>query len=369
MTDHELVAALGDLDNKLDQRFRTIDDQILGLKQKQAGGGMMLGMGTKSFGREVTGTDAFDRFQKKDARHARIEVKSTILGEGGSPQNPTNDIVPLQTMAGVAGGAFRALSFLDYVPRAEASGNIVHYTREASWVNGAKETAEGTQKAEATATFEGIDAPVRTIAHFIRASRQVLDDSAAFASYIDGRMRHGVLQRLEAQIIAGNGTAPNIAGLGASGNYTALSVVSADNDFDAASRAKYQVVANDFTPSAYLINPADWRRLETKKTGISGDESPLAAQGGAVSYLAGGMQPLLWGLPVILSNNVTAGKFFAFARDALMLWERQGSTVELFDQDGDNVELNLVTIRAEGRWAFGVFQPAAVIFGDWPEAV
>lgn len=369
-TEAELIAQLETLDQKLTQKFTAIDDQFLGIKQKMLGGGQVVlgGTGKTGFGREVIEAQAFKAFADKTARHARIETKNTILGESGSPQNPTNDIAPLQTMVGVASGAFRALSFLDFVPRGIATSNTVHYTREASWSNGAAETREGAQKPEATATFEGIDSPVRTIPHFIKASRQVLDDAPAFSAYLQSRMLHGVQQRLEAQIIAGNGTSPNLAGMGATGNHTALTVVTSDNDFDAASRAKYQVVASDFTPSAYLINPEDWRRMEIKKSGISGDETPLAGGGAVISYLAGGMQPMLWGLPVIASNNVPAGEFYCFAQDSLMLFERQGAVVELFDQDGDNVQTNLITIRAEGRWAFAVFQPAAVVKGDWPEA-
>jgi HK97 family phage major capsid protein len=366
----DLMEALEALDGKLSKKFTAYDDALTRIQQKMGGNGdlMNAGNGKQSFGGAVVKDAAFAAFQSKQTRHARIEIKNTILGESGSPQDPTNAIVPLQTMPGVVGGAFRTLSFLDYLPRGQASGNTVHYTREASFSNAAAETKEGATKAEATATFEGIDAPVRTIAHWVKASRQVLDDAPAFASYIDARMAHGVRQRLEAQIIAGNGTSPNLSGMGDSGNFTALTVVTADNDFDAASRAKYQVVSADYVPSAFLINPADWRRMEVARSGISGDETPLAGGGGVVSYLAGGMQPMLWGLPVIASNNVTAGTFYCFSRDALMLWERQGATVEMFEQDDTNIQENLVTIRAESRHAFAVFQPAAVIKGAWPDA-
>jgi HK97 family phage major capsid protein len=276
--------------------------------------------------------------------------------------------VPLQTMPGNVGGAFRPLALLDFLPRAQASGNTVHYTREASFSNGAEETSEGGTKRQATVSFEGIDAPVRTVAHWLKSSRQILDDAPAFGASIDIRLRHGVLQRLESQIISGSGTSPNLSGMGESGNFTALTVVTADTDYDAASRAKYQVVAADYVTSAFLINLADWRRLEVKRSGISGDETPLAGGGAVVSYIANGLQPLLWGLPVITSNNVAAGSFFCFARDAVMLFERQGATVELFEQDDTNVQENLITIRAEGRWAFSIFQPAAVVKGAWPDA-
>jgi HK97 family phage major capsid protein len=89
-----------------------------------------------------------------------------------------------------------------------ATSGIVHYTKEAVTRTTRRKRRKAHQARSGALTFEAVDAPVRTIAHFIRASRQVLDDAAALQSYIDTRMRHGVRQRLEAQIIAGNGTGP-----------------------------------------------------------------------------------------------------------------------------------------------------------------
>jgi hypothetical protein len=38
--------------------------------------------------------------------------------------------------------------------------------------------------------------------------------------------------------------------------------------------------------------------------------------------------------------------------------------VDMFDQDENNAQLNLVTIRAERRLALTVEKPAAMIYGD-----
>ncbi|MBZ0123838.1 MAG: phage major capsid protein [Roseovarius sp.] len=344
-------------------------DQLMSMQQKGVKLDMSaLGQSSRSLGRAVAEADGLKAIRDRQSRHMRVEVKNTILGESGSPQSPDNTFGTLQNHVGIVSGAFRALSLLDIIPRGQAAGNQIHFTREASWTNAAAETAEAGSKPESTLTMEGIDSPVRTIAHWIRTSVQVLEDAPALQSYIDMRMRHGVEQRLEAQLIAGDGTGSNLSGLTATGNHTDLTVVTADTDLDAANRAKVQVITADFRPSVYVINPADWGRIERTKTGISSDKSYLAASGNAVAYIENGMQPLLWGLPVVLSNSMTAGQFLCMARDATMLWDRQTAAVELFAQDGDNVTQNLVTIRAEGRWAFGVFAPAAVVHGAWPDA-
>lgn len=343
----------------------TVKDTVTAIEQK----GVKLDQGERkqSMGEQFIASDSFKNYKDGRTNKAAMSFKNTIIGEGGSPQDPVDTIAHYQSMPGIVGGAFRALRVLDLLPRGVASSNTIHYTREASWTNAAAETREAAQKPEATLTFEAIDEPVRTIAHFIKVSKQVLDDAPALQSYIDQRLRHGVLNRAEAQVIAGNGTSPNLQGMSATGNHTDLTVVSGDNDFDAINRAKYQVIAGDYTPNLILINPADWGRMERTKTGVSGDSRYLGADG-VIGYLQGGLVPTIWGLPVVASNNVTAGNFFAMSTDAVMFWERQGVTVEIFDQNEDDVEKNLLTVRAEMRGAFTVFRPAAVIYGALPDA-
>lgn len=318
----------------------------------------------KSIGQEFIESAAFKAFKDGGSTKARIELKNTILGEAGSPQDPVDTIVPADRMAGIVGGAFRALNLLDFVPQGMTSSNSVEYTRELSWTNDAAETAEGGAKPESDLTFELVNAPVRTIAHWIKVSKQVLDDAPALASYVDRRLRHGVQVRLQNQIVAGNGTSPNLSGILDSGNYTAVTAATGDNALDFANRLKYAVIGADYAPSFFLVNPTDWGAMERLKKGTS-DDSYIGAEG-AIGYLQNGLVPLLWGLPVVMSNSITSGQMICAASDAMMLWNRQGVAVEMFEQDDTNVQKNLVTIRAEMRAAFSVFRAAAVRAGSIP---
>ena len=318
----------------------------------------------KSIGQEFIESAAFKSFKDGGSTKARVELKNTILGEAGSPQDPVDTIVPADRMAGIVGGAFRALNLLDFVPQGMTSSNSVEYTRELSWTNDAAETAEGGAKPESDLTFELVNAPVRTIAHWIKVSKQVLDDAPALASYVDRRLRHGVQVRLQNQIVAGNGTSPNLSGILDSGNYTAVTAATGDNALDFANRLKYAVIGADYAPSFFLVNPTDWGAMERLKKGTS-DDSYIGAEG-AIGYLQNGLVPLLWGLPVVMSNSITSGQMICAASDAMMLWNRQGVAVEMFEQDDTNVQKNLVTIRAEMRAAFSIFRAAAVRAGSIP---
>lgn len=354
---------------KMSEDHQGLLEQLSGLKSEVT---ELFQKGTKgdqhqaprSLGQQFIESEQFKNFQSGATTKASMEFKNTIIGEGGSPQEPTNDIVPLQTMAGIVGGAFRPLRLLDLINAGTATGNTIHYTRELTWSNAAAETREGAQKPESTLTFEGVDVPVRTIPHFLKVSKQVLDDAPALQSYIDRRLRHGVELRMETQIINGDGTSPNLKGMLASGNFTSLTAASGDNNFDFANKAKYKVVESDYMADYFLINPQDWGRMERLK-----DADGRYIGDGAVGYLQNGLIATLWGLPVIASNSVPVGKLLAVANDASMFWQRQATTVEIFDQNQDDVEKNLLTIRAEARGAFTVFRPQAIVAGDLPDTL
>lgn len=346
---------------RLAEDYKSLADQVRVLAQKGSAA-LADKAQRKSMGQEFIESEQFKSLIEGRSGKARLEIKNTILGTEGSPPANSDTIVPRDYMPGIVPGAFRAINVIDVIPQAVTTSNQVHYTRELSWTNDAAETNEGDTKPESDLTFEAVDTPVRTIAHFLPVSKQVLEDAPALASYIDRRLRHGVLLRAQNQIINGNGTAPNLSGLLDAGNFTAFTAITGENGFDSLNRAKYQATNNEYVPDVVLMNPRDFGIMERLKTSGGGDGHYVAAQ--ALTYLQSGLQPLLWGVPVVLSNSVPTNKFIMFTRDATMFWQRSGVVVEAFEQDNDNVRRNLITIRAEMRGAFTVLVPAAVVGGS-----
>lgn len=323
-----------------------------------------------TMGQTFIKSDRVQAFLRGEAKSAKVEVKNTILGESGSPQDPDRVLVPYDRLPGIVPGPFRQHSILDFVPTGATTSNSMEYVREIpaedsppGFDNNAAETAEGGSKPQSDVLFELVNDPVRTIAHWLKLSRQVLDDAPALQSYIDRRLSFGVRQRLETQILGGNGTAPNLSGISDSGRHTAFSPASGDNQFDSVNKAKYAVIGRDYMPGAVFLNPEDWGDMERLKISSS-DDRYLAGQHGAVSYIDNGMTPLLWGMRVVPSNNVASGKFYVVDPTAMQLFYRQGATVEMFEQDDTNVQQNLVTVRAELRAALCVFTPAGISYGD-----
>lgn len=277
-------------------------------------------------------------------------VKSTTIG-GSTTVFP-------QQMPGVIPGGFVPVRVRDVLVTVPVTTNQVNSLREATWTNSAAEASEGSAKKESDITFDNYDVPIRTIAHWLKVSKQLMDDAPAIVAYIDTRLRDGLAQRVEAQIINGNGTSPNISGLTDSGNFTAYTSTSTDTLTDAINRAKYAQWALGFPPDMVIVNPADWGEMERVREG-AGSGMYLYGSPGAMA----GMNP--FGIQVVLSTYVAATNFIIGSfRSTVVLYERQGAVVEM-GYTGSDFTNNLVTLRAEERLGLGIERPTAILYGQF----
>lgn len=301
-----------------------------------------------SAGEEAIKSEAFAAFVRGEKEKVRIEVKNTVTS-GSTTAFP--DQKP-----GIISPAFKPLSIRQILPKSPTSSNMVNSLREASWTNSAAEVSQGAAKNESDITFEQYNVPITTVAHWIKVSKQLMEDAPAVMARIDSRLRDGLNQRIDAQLLNGNGTSPNLSGLTDSGNYTAYTSTSTDTLTDAINRAKYSLWANGYTPDAVIVNPADWGAMERSK---GTDGHYLYGTPG----FAAGMNP--FGVRIVLSANMSAGYFAVGAFDrSTTLYERTGAVVE-FGFVGSDFTNNLVTIRAEERLGLAVELPAGILYGQF----
>lgn len=333
----------------LSEDFKRISDRLQDIEQK----GVKLQDKPRilTFGQQFTQSESFKSFAAGGAARARIEIKNTILGDEGGP----GGITPVQQPTRVVARGEIPLGIRDVLPRGVTTANAIAGIRETSSTNNAAETAEGALKPESDIVLGEYTVPIRTTATVIKLSKQIMDDAPAVASYIDNKLRYFVNERIERQLIVGNGTAPNISGILDAGNFTTYTATAGDNLVDAINRAKYAMWAAGYRPDAVIVNPADWGAMERLKNDNGGYLYGMPGQNAD-------MNP--FGVQVVLSAFVPAGTFVIGAfRVATMLWEREGVTVEAFEQDEDNVQRNLVTVRAEARIGLEVSMPSAIYSG------
>lgn len=342
------VKALADDFAKINAEITTIGQKMAeGFKGSQE-------EAVKSAGDEFIKSEQFKQLVTGQSQRVRFEVKNTVT-------SGDTTVFPMQK-PGVIGGDFAPLTIRQVLPSIGVSTNMVNALREASWTNDAAGVNQGSAKPESDITFEQYNVAVETVAHWIKVSNQLLADAPAIASYINTRLRDGLAQKVDSQLLLGNGTAPQLSGLTDTGNYTAYTATAGDNLVDAINRAKYALWAIGRTPDTVIVNPADWGQMELAREDYGT---------GLGMYLYGmpgqpaNMNP--FGVRVVLSNNMTAGKFLIGAlNSSAIVYNRQGATVEM-GYINDDFTKNLVTIRAEERLGLGVERPSGILYGDFTD--
>lgn len=286
------------------------------------------------------------------------EEKTTITS--GAVGSSTSGILEAQRRPGIVMPGIRRVRIRDLFPRFPTGNNAVEYVKENAYTNNASPQVEGSAKSESALTFTIERALVKTIAHWIPATRQVLDDFAQLQAYIDQRLLDGLKDEEDQQLWRGDGTGENLEG------FTAIATAydtslndTGDTRIDKVLNAISQVESYKLTPTGVIINPKDWRKMQkTKETGASGTGA----------YVMGGPKgndaPMLWGLPVATSHEVTLGTFGVGAFEThSAIWDRMEARIDVSTEHSDFFTRNMVAIRAEERLAVAFYRDDAFVYG------
>jgi HK97 family phage major capsid protein len=331
---------------------RELADRLTQIEQK--GSAQPEVKADETWGGQVIKSERYADFAGGRSQKMRIEVKNTLVG---ADANVAPDRKP-----GVVAGAYLPFSMEALLPSTTTTSNAIEFTKEASYTNSAAEAAENTAKGESALTWSLVNMPVSTVAHWIKISKQLAADNTALAAYVNTRMRYGVDQKVDTQLVVGSGVAPAISGTFIAANYTAHGYTAANiTAFPATTLKRFALIrkvigdlyAAGFPATAVLLNPADWASMEI--------ELMTVAAGQTLYSVGAGGEPRLFGLPVVQSIGLTAGNFQVGAfGEAYMVYNREGVVVEMSDSDSDNFTKNLITLRAERRLALATEKPAAV---------
>jgi HK97 family phage major capsid protein len=333
---------------ELSEKFKELQASMIDMAQKQTSA--KNDVAHKSAAEEFIASEQYKQLVAGNVQRARIEVKNTVSSTG-------NTVFPDQR-PGIIPGSFEPLTVRQVLRAIPVTSNMVNSLREASWVNSAAEASQGSAKKESDVTFEQYNVPITTVAHFIKISNQLLADAPAVVAYIETRLRDGLAQRIEAQLINGDGTSPNLSGFTDTGNFTAYTATSDDLLVDAINRIKYTMWATGNMPDTVIVNPADWGAMERTREGANSGTYLYGMPG-----MNAGMNP--FGLNIVVSKHLQAGKIIVGRMtDSAVLYNRSGAVVEM-GYVNDDFTKNLITIRAEERLGLGVDRPAGVYYGDF----
>ena len=338
-----------------------LQDRLNDVEQKLTRRSAANDEGVKSIGEQFTDGDDFKGLAEKGRGVARMRLKavtsitSATTGTGGVGVAIEPTRVP-----GIIQGPDRPFTIRDLIMPGRTNSNAIEYVRESGFQNMAAPVGETLAKPQSDLSFELITTTVKTIAHWFRASKQVLADIPLLQSYIDGRAIYGLKYVEENQILAGNGTGQNLLGLiPQATQFNEALRQAGDTKIDLLRRAILQVRIAEYRASAIVLNPVDWADMELAKDSTGSYIWVNVQEGG---------QPRMWRLPVVDTNAMPQGEFMVGAFDmAAQVFDREDANVEVSTEDADNFTKNMVTIRAEERLALAVYRPQSFVHGPFTD--
>jgi HK97 family phage major capsid protein len=334
-----------------------IDARLLDMEQKVSRRGVGGGETRRqTWGETVTQSDEFKSFVAGGARGlCRIEVKTvtSAANSGGALVAPDRqaEVITLPRQRPVV----RSL-----LAPGTTTGNNVQFMRQTVYTNNAAIVLEGALKPESNITYALTDAKVQTIAHWIPASRQIVDDAPQLMSIVDSDLRYGLDEAEEQQLLLGAGLEDDLLGLvTAATAYNTAANAAGDNRADTILKAISQAEAASQLPmTGIVLNSSDWAGM----VGMKGTDG---------HYLGAGpfsqITPTLWGRPVVETTAMPAGTFLVLnGTQAAQIFDRMSAEVLISQDHADFFVKNLLAIRAEKRLALVIKRPQALVKGSFP---
>lgn len=346
----------------INAKVQAIAGQIVTLEQKWAESEIQLrnagpGRRGKSVGEMFVESDEFKAFArdiptKGSSRRFGVKAITSIENSGGAG-------IWTDRQVGVVMPNLMPLTVRSLLGSGRTTSNLIEWIRENVFTNNADVVSEGALKPQSNITYTREDVPVRTVAHWIRATKQVLADFPQLQTLINGRLTYGLKLAEENQLLLGDGTGENILGLVPQATaYNNGLNRPGDTMIDVIRHAILQVTLAYYPADGIVLTPTDWHNIELTK---DSENRYLMAQP------SGNAPPVLWGRPVVQSFALPTDQFLVGAfQMAATVFDREDASVLVSTEDQDNFVRNMVTILAEERLALAVSRPQAFVHGNFP---
>lgn len=314
------------------------------------------GVSTKSAIQAFTKSAGMAAMREGAQSTGRVELPAISLkalvnaGRGQAGDSEYNR--QAERAAGIFNDPRLALNLLDALTTIPVGSATYDYTQLTSFDNNADyQLKEGQLKAESGVTLADATASVQAVAHWTRASVQVLDDEPSLQAYLGNLMSYGALSKLESEIINGAGGAGKILGLLAQAVPFTAEIPTGSTATDKIGWAVATMKTTGWKPGVVLMNPLDWFAIQSSKTADN-------------AYLIGGPQDpapaTLWKSSVVEVPSLARGKALVIDPAHVRILDRMQPTVIATRFDRDNLVTNLITLLAELRAGLAVFAKDAV---------
>jgi HK97 family phage major capsid protein len=351
------------------ERINAMEKELSALQQNAAGiPAAVSAPAFRTYGEAFVADKAFQDFKASISgnRHAGFRKELAAAPETTQASNSASRTsLAAPTELGLVTDPRQILNIESLFGRLTVGGSAYQYVKygytTTDTATGPAVVAEGAAKPEANYAGTIQTGTVKTIAAWTKMTEQMIADDANIVSFINADMQYQLNKVIDYQLVRGTGSG-QLKGLNQSGNYTdyitGSGFTTGDTVIDLVLKVSAQMRAANINNITLLLNPVDWVKVLTAKN-VNKD------------YLIPGIvdspTQRIWGIPVILSGSVEAGKFHMgdfFAGGKII--ERSGIAVEM-DREQDDFTKNLMTLRVERRLDFAVVQPKALAYGNFAD--
>lgn len=349
-------------------RYRSIGDAFANSEQlKEFRSRLGAGSYSRAFRIGSTAPQHREESLRRDniAPEVRALITSTTVDVAIEPDRRPEIITP----------DLRELPVRNLFTNGTTDSNTVEFVKMGTQTNNAAEVADPTDLTTGLKPESGFDltedsVPVVTIAHLTYAHRNALQDFGQLRMLIDQFLFRGLDERVDRQLLLGNGTSPNLRGLlSQSGIQVADAAYwtanplptagAAANKWDRLRRMMTMVRINGRGRTTGMVLSPEL--LEEAAMAKDANGNYLFPAGGP--FGTGGFTTL-WGVPVTEQEDLAANQGIVgdFARGAAVL-DRMDSQIFVSDSNRDLFERNIITILGETRIAFPVYRPETFVNG------
>src|SRR5690606_3884570 len=242
--------------------------------------------------------DGFKAFQEtgfaKSARGADLKIKATLTSLTTDAAGSVGDAIAPTRLPGILPMPQRRMTVRDLISPGRMDGNSLEYVKETGFTNNAGMVAEGGEKPSSDIKLDLVTTSAKVIAHWMKASKQVLDDIPQLRSMIDQRLLYGLAYKEETQLLNGDGTGQNLNGIIPQATaYSAAFTPTDGTAIDTLRLAMLQAALAEYPATGHVMHPTDWARIELTKD---------AGGNYIIGVPQGNIGPTLWGLPVVATQ-------------------------------------------------------------------
>lgn len=280
-----------------------------------------------------------------------MEFEMKAVGTMTSADNLTGNVVASYAAQPALRGRrkLHIRDLIDVIPSATGVWKFYRQNTIAGEGSFQTQSTPGALKSQLDYDMTEVTITVDFLAGFVRIAKQMLADLPFMQSFVSSELVEDYLRaednKFFGQIYSG------ATGSAASSSST----VSVEKVIDYIAA----LGENDYEANGAVVTHAVWAKImKTKPNDYS------LPGGNAVTIDANGNVAIV-GVPILRTNesNIGANRILIGDWSKAKIIQADGLSVNVYEQDSDNVQRNLVTIKAEARVALALLRPDAFIWG------